>query len=173
MNNPRYAKDAALLGIAFVVIVLQSSVITRIAWPLHGPNLILLLFIPWVLSETPFRAALIGFLMGGFIDLAPPGNGPVGQWALAMTLIGFGLATYAERSRDLVQSPLVEVGIFALGALALLLTWGILGLMVGDDRASAKYFFQFIPSSLLWNVVLAPFVLPVVRKTTFARRVRR
>ena len=90
-----------------------------------------------------------------------------------MTLIGFGLASFAERSRDLVQSPLVEVGIFALGAFALLFTWGILGLMMGDDRASAKYFFQFIPSSLLWNVVLAPFVLPLVRKTTFARRVRR
>jgi len=173
MNNARYTKDAALIGIALAVIVLQSSVISRVAWPLNGPNFIFLLFIPWVLSETPFRAALIGFLMGAVIDLAPPGNGPAGQWALVMTLIGFGLATYAERSRGLVPSPLVEVGIFALGALALLLAWGILGLMVGDDRASAKYFFQFIPTSLLWNVVLAPFVLPVVRKTTFVRRVRR
>lgn len=173
MNNPRYAKDAALVGIALLVIVLQTSVVTRISWPLNGPNLILLLFIPWVLSETPFRAALIGFLMGVFIDLAPPGNGPAGQWALVMTIVGFGLATYAESSRDLARSPLVEVGIFFLGAFALLLLWGVLGVMVGDDRASAKYFFQFIPGSLLWNMVLAPFVLPLVRKTTFVRRIRR
>lgn len=173
MNNPRFAKDAALAGIALLVIVIQSSVITRISWPLNGPNLILLLFIPWVLSETPFRGALIGFFMGVVIDLAPPGNGPAGQWALVMTVVGFALASYAERSRDLVRSPLIEVGIFAIGAFALLLAWGVLGLMVGDDRSSAKYFFQFIPTSLLWNVVLAPFVLPLVRKTTFVRRVRR
>ena len=159
--------------LALLALLLQSTVITRIHWPLGGPNLVFLLLIPWVLQESPARATIIGFAVGVALDILPPADGILGHWSLTCAITAYALSRYAEASRDIENSPLVETGVYLAGLLGLLLIWGFSGIIMGDVRAGIQFFGNELPKSFLWNAILSPIVIPLIRSQFGIRRIRK
>ena len=158
---------------ALLALLLQSTVITRVHWPLGGPNLVFLLFIPWALKESPVRATIIGFAVGVALDILPPADGILGHWSLTCAITAYALSRYAEASRDIENSPLVETGVYVAGLMGLLLIWGFSGIIMGDVRAGIQFFGNELPKSFLWNAILAPIVIPLIRSRFGIRRMRK
>ncbi len=79
---------------AFVVFILQVTVVHRMSVVGARPDLMLVLLVVFVLDRNPVMAIIIGFSLGFLQDL---GNASfLGMNALAKSLIGYGIARYAS-----------------------------------------------------------------------------
>jgi rod shape-determining protein MreD len=163
MAAPRAALASALLLLA---LVLQLSVLPLLSLPGATPDLVLLCVVGLALAAGPMTGTVVGFAAGLALDLAPPADHAIGRWALVLCLVGYaaGLAkSEAERS---AVAPLVVVAVAALSAM--LLFAGI-GVVIGDPRVGWEPLLRVAPTALLYDVVLAPFVVSAV--IALARRV--
>jgi rod shape-determining protein MreD len=107
----------------------------------------------------PTAGASIGFGAGLLVDLMPPTTTEVGRWALVLCLVGYLAGQVRVDAR---RSALVVLGAVAgLAALAALLFAG-LGLLFGDPRISSDVVVSTMVSSVLYDLLLAPFVIPGV-----------
>ena len=90
MNPVRWTVSVALVVLA---LVLQVSLFPHLAqgWMGHGvvPNLCLLVVVAAALVRGPEQAAVLGFVAGVLLDLAPPADHVAGRWALALVLVGY------------------------------------------------------------------------------------
>ena len=163
MTVPRAALAVVLLSTA---VVLQTAVLSRIPLPGATPDLVLLVLVGLALAQGPVSGAVTGFFAGLLLDLVPPADGTVGRWALVMCLVGFA----AGRSRDTVGRstfrPLLVVAGLAAAAIA---GYALLGLLLGDPRVTWTALTESLPTAVLYDVLLTPFVVPFVM--SLARRV--
>ena len=157
----------ALAAVSFAA-VLQVSFFPHVAW--HGivPNVCLLVVVGAALTRGPQFAAVLGFVAGVVLDLAPPADHLAGRWALALVVVGYvagqvrlGTRTQARPSAGTVvatvaASSFVGTSVFALS-----------GVLLGDPIAIPDLL-EVIVAALLWDVLLTPFVLPPVM-TLFRR----
>lgn len=152
-----------LVAAAFVVValVLQVSIFPLVAW--HGivPNLCLLVVVGAALTRGPQLAMTLGFAAGVLLDLAPPADHVAGRWALALVLVGY----VAGRVRHDVRPTAVAV-VTTVAATSFLGTsvFALSGLALGDLQASVPGLLQVIGVAVVWDVLLTPFVLPIVMR---------
>lgn len=143
------------MGLAVVTaLVLQGSLLARLPLPGGTPNLVLVLVVGVALSSGASVGMATGFLAGLLADLLA--DHPVGVLAFCFALVGFLaglLEADAERS---VVWPMIVVAAGAAGTFLLYL--GILGLL-GRTAAGGV---DDLPSTVLYDVMLTPFVVPVV-----------
>jgi hypothetical protein len=66
------------------------------------------------------------------------------------------LADEAERSAFAPMIVVAMIAVFVIG------TYAALGALLGDARVTADAFGRALPSSVLYDVVLTPFVVPLV-----------
>ena len=154
-----------LLSVALVLTaaVLQVTVVNRLSLPGAGPDLVLLVVIGLALVVGPTAAACIGFGAGLLVDLMPPTVTEVGRWALVFCVVGY-LA--GQIQLDVRRSVWVVMGAVAgLSALAVLLFAG-LGVMFGDERVEGPVVVSATVSTVLYDLLLAPFVIPGVMALT-------
>lgn len=143
--------------------VLQVTLVNRLPLPGAGPDLVLLIVIGLALVVGPTAGAVIGFGAGLLVDLIPPTATEVGRWALVYCLIGY-LA--GQIQVDARRSAFVVLGTVAgLAALAAVLFAG-LGLLFSDPRVTGAVFVSTTASSVLYDLLLAPFVIPGVMALT-------
>jgi rod shape-determining protein MreD len=143
----------------FAATVLQLVVLARLPLPGGTPDLVLLVVIGLALAAGPTTGAVAGFFGGLLLDAAPPADGALGRWALVMCLAGW----FAGRARDLAErSVFVPVAVVALLAPATLIAYAGLGLLLGDPRVTWQAIVHSLPAATLYDVLLAPFVLPLV-----------
>ena len=153
----------ALAGAALVVValVLQVSLFPYVAW--HGivPNLCLLVVVGAALTRGPQFAMTLGFVAGVLLDLAPPADHVAGRWALALVLVGY----VAGRVRQDVGPSAVGV-VTTVAASSFLGTsvFALSGLLLGDLDVGVPGLLQVIGVAVVWDVLLTPFVLPVVMR---------
>jgi len=153
----------ALAGAAVVVValVLQVSLFPYVAW--HGivPNLCLLVVVGSALTRGPQFAMTLGFVAGALLDLAPPADHVAGRWALALVLVGY----VAGRVRQDVRPSAVGV-VTTVAAASFLGTsvFALSGLLLGDLDVGVPGLLQVIGVAVVWDVLLTPFVLPVVMR---------
>ena len=153
----------ALAGAALVVValVLQVSLFPYVAW--HGivPNLCLLVVVGAALTRGPQFAMTLGFVAGVLLDLAPPADHVAGRWALALMLVGY----VAGRVRQDVRPSAVGV-VTTVAASSFLGTsvFALSGLLLGDLDVGVPGLLQVIGVAVVWDVLLTPFVLPVVMR---------
>jgi len=153
----------ALAGAAVVVValVLQVSLFPYVAW--HGivPNLCLLVVVGSALTRGPQFAMTLGFVAGALLDLAPPADHVAGRWALALVLVGY----VAGRVRQDVRPSAVGV-LTTVAASSFLGTsvFALSGLLLGDLGVGVPGLLQVIGVAVVWDVLLTPFVLPVVMR---------
>ncbi len=149
-----------LAGVLLVVAaIVQVSVLSRLPLPGATPDLVLLVVIGLALAAGPTSGAVSGFFGGLLLDAMPPADGALGRWALVLCLAGWA----AGRMQDAAErSAFVPLLIVAVLAPATLLAYAGLGLMLGDPRVTAEAVVASLPAATLYDVLLAPFVVPLV-----------
>jgi rod shape-determining protein MreD len=148
--GPGVAAAVAVLA----AVVLQASVFARLPLPGGQPSLTLVLVVAIGLAGGASAGLAAGFGAGLLTDLLAAH--PVGVLALCFALAGFAAGLLEADVERTVLAPVVVVAVStAAVGLAYL---GILGLL---DRTTADGV-GALPGTVLWDVVLTPFVVPLV-----------
>lgn len=145
---------AALLAI-YLAVVLQSTVFSRLPLPGGTPSVVLLVVIALGLAAGTSAGLLGGFAAGLSVDLLS--DHPVGVLVLAFTVGGFlaGLLHDETGDRPALRSMTLVAVIVAVVQLLYLAMLGLLGAAGGAVGAG-------LAASVGYNLLLTPFVLPVV-----------
>ncbi len=155
--SPARLVAMAVVGLA---LVLQVSLFPHFAWQGVVPNLCLLVVVGAALTRGAQFAAVLGFLAGVVLDLAPPADHVAGRWALALVVVGY----VAGRVRQDVKPTAVAV----VSTVAALVVHRHLDLRAhrtdpaGPGHSTFGELLQVILVAVLWDVLLTPFVLPPV-----------
>jgi len=149
--------SAVLLGIA---LMLQLTVVNRLRLPGTGaPDLVLLTVVALGLCSGPAAGAVTGFCAGLALDIAPPGSYLIGQYALVFCLVGY----LCGRLRGIAsRSALLTIAAAMAAAAAGEAMSAALGLAVSNPQVTWSAVRQVLPSAIVYDVVLAPFVLYLV-----------
>jgi rod shape-determining protein MreD len=152
----------ALVVVTFAVI-LQVSLFPHFAWRGVVPNLALLVVVGAALVRGPQFAALLGFVAGLAVDLAPPADHIAGRWALAFVLVGY-LAGRVRQQVPWQGNPSATSVVLAVAASSFVGTsiFALGGLMLHDPVIEVSDMVTTILVALIWDVLLTPFVLPPV-----------
>ncbi len=159
MNRSRTGLIALLVAVMLVAVVLQVAVFNLFAVNGVVPNLALIVVVAASIARGPQFGAFVGFFAGLLLDLAPPADHVAGRWALAFVLI----AILAGRVRaDARRSPLAGLATVAACSFVATSVFALTGELLGDHALPPGEIVQVIAIALLWDVVVAPLVLPVL-----------
>ena len=149
--------------VAFLVVtqavVHQVTLFPHFAWDGIVPNLALLVVVGAALVRGPQFAAVLGFVAGVLIDLAPPADHIAGRWALALVLVGY----VAGRVRQDIK-PTAGAVVLTVAASSFVGTsvYALSGLLLRDPVVGVTEMLQVILVAVVWDVLLTPFLLPPV-----------
>ena len=142
-----------------LAVVLQVTLFPHVAWDGVVPNLALLVVVGAALVRGPQFAAVLGFVAGAVIDLAPPADHIAGRWALALVVVGY----LAGRVRqDLKPTAGAVVLTVAASSFVGTSVFALSGLLLRDPVVDVAQMLQIILVAVVWDVLLTPFVLPLV-----------
>jgi rod shape-determining protein MreD len=150
----RFLLPIVLLLAALVV---QLTVFDRL--PLPGgvaPDLVLLVVVALALNSGPMTGMICGFGAGLALDIAPPSGHLIGVYALVFCLLGYlcGLV-----SAELERSVLLPLAASAVGAAAGAALYAAVGIVLGNPDMTGPAVRHVLPLSVLYDVLLSPFVL--------------
>ncbi len=149
---------AGVLAVA-LALVLQVSLFPHLAWQGIVPNLCLLVVVGAALTRGPQFAAVLGFVAGVALDLAPPADHVAGRWALALVIVGY----LAGRMRqDVKPTASAVVATVAASSFVGTSVFALSGLLLRDPSMAIPELLQVILVAVLWDILLTPFVLPLV-----------
>ena len=149
----------------FVIVYLaQLMIIDQVHWPLGGFSIFLIFTLCWCALSTPEVGAIVGFFSGLFLDLAPSANGPVGQWALILATVGFGLAFLRYGDDSLRNNPLSLVVFVAAAVVVALALYILFNALLGIDVGRLSQLLRTVIGNGLWTLAIAPFILPVASR---------
>src|SRR3954452_19707576 len=154
------AVRALVLTLVLVAaVVLQVAVFS--AFSLDGvvPNLALLVVVAAALVRGPEFAAVLGFLGGLAIDLAPPADHVAGRWALALVVVGYLAGRVRHDAGTSAVGALVTVAACSFVGTSI---FALSGMVLQDPSVPVGEALRVIPVSVLYDVLLAPFLLPLV-----------
>jgi rod shape-determining protein MreD len=143
-----------------IALMLQLTFVNRLPWPGGGggggPDLVLLAVVALTLQTSPAAGAVIGFLAGLSLDLAPPGSYLIGEYALVLCLVGY----LCGRIRAItgISALLTILTAMAVAAVGEALS-AVLGRVVSDPQVTWQAIRQVLPPAVIYDVVLTPFVL--------------
>jgi rod shape-determining protein MreD len=148
------------LAVAFAL-VLQVTVFPHFAWQGIVPNLCLLVVVGAALTRGPQFAAVLGFVAGVMLDLAPPADHLAGRWALALVVVGYVAGRVRQDARPTATAVVATVAACSFVGTSL---FAISGLVLHDSTLGVPDLLRVILVAVLWDVLLTPFVLPLVMR---------
>lgn len=155
------ARALVLTAVITLAVVLQVTLFSYVSLGGVVPNLALLVVVAAALVRGPEFAAVIGFLAGLAIDLAPPADHVAGRWALALVVVGY----LAGRVRhDARTSALAAVVTVAASSFVGTSVFALSGMVLGDPAVPVSEALAVIPTAVLYDVLLTPFVLPLMMR---------
>ncbi|MCU1588403.1 MAG: rod shape-determining protein MreD [Frankiales bacterium] len=148
-----------LLGAASVVtaLLLQLAVISRLPLPGAAPDLLLVLVVAFALAEGPMSGMVTGYVAGMLADALSVHE--IGRLALAYAVAGYVTGMLQD---DTERSTLLPFGAVLLGAMASLGAFSLEGILLADKHINLYAVVRSAISSVPYDVVLTPFVVPVV-----------
>ncbi|MGI8614850.1 MAG: rod shape-determining protein MreD [Nocardioidaceae bacterium] len=151
----------ALVTAAAVVVAvsLQSGPLAALAVAGVVPDLVLLLVVGVALVRGPQHAAVVGFLSGLVLDLAPPADHTAGRWALALLVVGYLAGLVSQDARHSAVAAIVTVAAAAFVGSSV---FALSGLLLGDPGVTVAHVLSVVPVEVLYDVALTPVVLPLV-----------
>lgn len=160
MSAGRVALTAALVTLA---VVLQTSVLDAFAWHGIGPDLALLVVVGAGLARGGEFGLVTGFAAGLVLDLAPPADHLAGRWALALLVVGYVAGRVRQDARP-GTVPTATTVMATVGACSFVgsSVFALTGILLRDPAVGVGDLLQAIAVSLLWDLLLAPLVLPAV-----------
>ncbi len=145
------------LAAIVVALVLQVAVFPHVAWQGIVPNLVLLVVVAAALTRGPEFAAVLGFVGGVALDLAPPADHVAGRWALALVLVGYLAGRLRQDQKATTTTVVLTVaGASFVGSSVFALT----GMLLDDPGLDVGGLLTVVLVAVLWDVLLTPFVLP-------------
>jgi rod shape-determining protein MreD len=152
-------RGTALAALVCAAVVAQTVVFRYVAIDGVVPDLVLILVVVAAVHRGPEFAALLGFGAGLLLDLAPPADHVAGRWALALVVVGYlaGRVRQDARSSRLAAVVLVGAGSFVGTSL-----YALSGVVLGDGAVPVDQTLQVIVTSVLWDLLLAPLLVPVL-----------
>jgi rod shape-determining protein MreD len=113
------------------------------------------------LVRGPEFAAVLGFLSGLAIDLAPPADHVAGRWALALVVVGY----LAGRVRhDASTSAIAAVVAVAASSFVGTSVFALSGMVLQDPAVPVAEALGVVPVAVVYDVLLTPFVLPLMMR---------
>jgi rod shape-determining protein MreD len=160
---------AQRVGLRIVVVVLAAilQVVVVNKWDLPGghPDLLVLVVVAFGLVSGPQRGAIVGFWAGLLADLMPPAAHIAGRLAFAYTIVGYIAGLLEDPEENRVTTTILVV---AGGSAAVVVFYAAVGGLLGDARVTADTTLHSLIATVVYDVVLAPFVVPLV--ASVARR---
>ena len=158
MSAFRWAVTVALVVLA---LVLQVSLFPHLAVNGVVPNLCLLVVVATALVRGPEQAAVLGFVAGVLLDLAPPADHVAGRWALALVIVGYVAGRVRpETGPDLRLTATSVMATVAASSFVGTSVYAISGLLLQDPVVSIGDLLPVILLGVVWDVLLTPLVLP-------------
>ena len=139
------------------VLLLQTTVVTRLPLPGAPPDLLLLLIVAFALVEGPLSGVVTGFVAGLLADTLA--DHQLGRLALAYAVAGYLTGLLQD---DTKRSTLQPFGAVALGGLTALVAFTAEGVLLGDPRVGLHAVLRAAVSSVPYDVALTPFIVPIV-----------
>jgi rod shape-determining protein MreD len=154
-------RRVALVPLALLAaILLQLTLLDNVPFPGgSAPDLVLVLVVALALASGPRDGMLIGFGAGLALDIAPPATHLLGLNALAFTLVGYGCGRMRGPLERAAWLPLAAV---ALGAAVGEALYALVGLTFGDPDITVASIRQVLPVSIVYDILISPFVLYAV-----------
>ena len=152
-------RTSIVVLLVLLAAVLQVSLFSSLTMDGVTPDLALLVVIAAALTRGPEYGAVLGFVAGLLVDVAPPADNTVGRWALAFVVSGY-LAGMVRR--DARSSAFAAIVVVAAGAFLATSVFALSGLVIGDQRVAVTEALHIIPMAVLYDVLLTPLVVPVV-----------
>jgi rod shape-determining protein MreD len=154
-------RGLGLAGVIVLAVVLQVAVFSALSFDGVVPNLALLVVVAAALVRGPEFAAVLGFLGGLAVDLAPPADHVAGRWALALVVVGY----LAGRVRhDAGSSALAAVLTVAACSFVGTSVFALSGIVLDDPGVAVGDALKVIPIAVVYDVLVTPFVLPVTMR---------
>jgi rod shape-determining protein MreD len=145
--------------IVIVAVILQVVVINRLPLPFGHPDLPVLIVVAIALVAGPERGAMFGFFAGFMADVMPPAGHIAGRLAFAYTIVGYAVGLLNDPEETSVLKTILVV---AGGSGAAVLIYAGLGALLGDVRITVSSTAHSLLATVVYDVVLAPFVVPLV-----------
>jgi len=143
--------------VVLVAVILQVAVFNLFSVNGVVPNLALVVVVAASIARGAQFGAVVGFVAGLLLDLAPPADHVAGRWALALVLI----AILAGRVRaDARRSPIAGLATVAVCSFIATSVFALSGVVLGDHGLAAGEMMQVIGIALLWDIAVAPLLLP-------------
>lgn len=154
-----FQRIALRVAVVITVVLAQVTVINRMRLPLGGPDLLLVVVVAFALVGGSQRGATFGFFAGLAADVMPPTYHFAGELAFAYTIVGYlaGMLDAGEES-----SVLTIIGVVAAASVAVVLLFAALGDLLGDARITAGVTLHALAGTVVYDVVLAPFLVPPI-----------
>jgi rod shape-determining protein MreD len=160
---------AQRLGFRFVLVIvaaiLQVVVVNRLPLPGGHPDLLVLVVVAIALASGPERGAMFGFFAGFVADIMPPAGHIAGRLAFAYAIVGYAAGLLDDPEETSVLTTILVV---AGGSAAAVLLYAGVGALLGDVRITPSATAHSLLATVVYDVVLAPFVVPLV--SAVARR---
>lgn len=154
-------RHTVLLAIVVVLAVaLQTTLFIRLRPFDVAPALVLLVVVAYARYLPAEYALLTGFCAGLLQDLLA--ETPLGLWALVMSTVAFSVLRFRDRFEDDFGLIGPFVVIVTIGGLAL---FSVLGTVFGEKTLADVGILKKVVLPAVYNVLLAPLVLPIVPLT--------
>jgi rod shape-determining protein MreD len=146
----------------FLLFVIQEVIVARINFPFNGFSLYLAVLMIVLALEDRSGSLVFGFIGGLIMDLSTSADTPFGQWALALTIIGYLFSVNRETVGDFTESPFTFVLFVSAAVSVSLLTFLIIGLMLGQNNGGVLNNTGLIFINSLWTFLITPIFLPLI-----------
>ncbi len=150
-----------LTGVLLLAVVLQVAVFSVISVDGVVPNLALLVVVAAALTRGPEFAAVLGFVGGLAIDLAPPSDHVAGRWALALVVVGYLAGRVRHDAGTSALAAMITVAACSFVGTSI---YALSGMLLHDSSAPVGEALKVIPVAVLYDVAVTPFVLPVLMR---------
>lgn len=151
----------ALTAVISLAVGLQVSFFPYFAYDGVVPNLALLVVVAAALVRGPEFAAGLGLLAGLAVDLAPPADHVAGRWALALVVVGYLAGRIRHDARTSALAAIVAVAACSFVGTSI---FALSGLLLRDPAVPVAEALQVIPPAVIYDVLLTPFVLPLMMR---------
>ena len=156
-------RAALSAGLLLLAILIQLTLFDNLRLPGGaGPDLVLVVVVALALTGGPMEGVLGGFCAGLALDVAPPATHLVGQYALVFCLVGYAAGRVGSHLDETVWVP---IGLVAVGSAVGELLFALTGMIFGNLDITWSAVGHVLPASVVYDVLLSPFVLYAVVRT--------
>ena len=145
--------------VLLTALLVQVGVVNPLDLPVGHPDLVLLCVVALALAAGPSWGTVVGFAAGLAADVMPPADHALGRLAMAYALVGYAAGLLEDLEE---RSVVTTVAVVAGASAAVVLVFAGVGALLGDARVDATSVADSLIATILYDVILAPFVVPLV-----------